>query len=385
MKALLILGILSLISSANSFKQISLLDFSEYVSTYNNVNIYIDDDVNSSISLFVPDKIRDTDMLQLFEQTLNKKNYNLKKFSNNYYITKKTHYTDTHYKYKLKYNTFLDCKNLLDFHKVKYTFLKDTSTFLISTTAHKYKEIQELLQLTDTKKEQVTLKITIFEYNEGDLMERGISSLSKKDSKILRTGEDTQEEYITKLISSIIAPVTNPTLTYKSTDFNLALSYLDTKNFLKVLQNPTILVRNNDKFTFNAVDNIAFKTSSTTTESANTSTNESIQYKDVGLKISGVAFIYDDYVSLDLNLIVEDIISQTSDNIPQTYKRELNSPANVKFGDVLLLSGLKRTKREVNDYSIPYLSGIPYLGSIFQYKSESESLINISISIEVLN
>ena len=365
---------------ANSY---SLKEFSKMVSQYNNLNVYIDEDINSSVSLYVPDKITDKDILKLFEISLSKNHFNLKRFNNNLYVSKKIPF-DTHfYTYKLKYNTSLDCKALLDFHRIPYTYLKDTSTFLISTTEKKYKEVLQLLQTTDQKKKQVTLKITIFEYSEGDIKERGISSFSKEESMIVQ-GEETSQSYVTKLLSTIIAPVSSSTLTYKSSDFNMALSFLDTENMIEIKQSPYILARNNDKFNFQAVTNIPFKTTTTTTESANTSTNESINYKDVGLKIDGIAFIYDDYVSLDLSLIVEDIISQSQDNIPQTYKRELKSLSNVNYGDVLLLSGLKRTKREINDYSIPYLSSIPWLGSIFQYTNESETELNIAISIEVL-
>ena len=99
--------------------------------------------------------------------------------------------------------------------------------------------------------------------------------------------------------------------------------------------------------------------------------------------MSGIAYIYDDYVSLDLMLIVEDLINSV-DNVPSTYKRELKSLSNVSYGDVLLLSGLKRTKKEINDYSVPFISNIPYLGELFKYKSNNETQLNIAISIEVL-
>lgn len=216
-----------------------------------------------------------------------------------------------------------------------------------------------------------------------------MSSLSIHDVQPVQLSQSSSSQtplnFPSTIINGIIAPVANSTITFKSDNFNYALSLLESNKLIDIKQSPFILARNNDKFKFYAVDNIPFKTSSTTTQAANLSTNESIDYKDVGLKIDGKALIYDDYVSLDLLLIVEDIISQTTDNIPQTYKRQLNSLSNVSYGHVLLLSGLKRTKKQTNDYSIPYLSNIPYLGELFKYKNDSEEYLDISIAIEVID
>ncbi|EQB39632.1 hypothetical protein M947_06460 [Sulfurimonas hongkongensis] len=378
-----ILIILTLIFLNLSAVDLTLKQFSQEVSQYNNLNIYIDEDINASISYTIPDRISPKDILKYFEITLNKQGYNLKKFNNNLYISKKVAYKNRDYIYNLKYNTSKDCKKLLDFYNVKYSYLEDTSTFLISTTENDYSLIKSLLEQTDKKKNQVTLKITIFEYNENELKERGLSSISKKDSDVIQTGDNTQGEFIKSLIDTIIAPVNSSTLIYKSKDFNFALSLLDSDFLIDVKQSPFILARDNDKFNFKAVENIPYKTSSTTVENTTSTQSESIEYKDVGLVVSGVAYIYDDYVSLDLLLIVEDLIKSV-DNVPSTYKRELKSLSNVNYGDVLLLSGLKRSKKEISDYSIPFISNIPYLGEIFKYKSNSETLLNIAISIEVL-
>ena len=380
MKNLMIICLVVLNLSA---VDLTLKQFSQEVSQYNNLNIYIDEDINASISYTIPDRISPKDILKYFEITLNKYDYNLKKFNNNLYISKKIAYKDKDYFYSLKYNTFKDCKKLLEFYNVKHSYLEDTSTFLISATQNDYKLIKSLLEQTDKKKNQVTLKITIFEYNEGELKERGFSSISKKDSEIIKTGDATQGEFLNSLISSIIAPVSSSTLIYKSKDFNFALSLLDSDSLIDVKQSPFILARDNDAFNFKAVQNIPYKTTSTSVENVTATQSESIEYKDVGLVVSGIAYIYDDYVSLDLMLIVEDLINSV-DNVPSTYKRELKSLSNVSYGDVLLLSGLKRTKKEINDYSVPFISNIPYFGELFKYKSNSETLLNIAISIEVL-
>jgi len=133
------------------------------------------------------------------------------------------------------------------------------------------------------------------------------------------------------------------------------------------------------------VTSVPYLVSSTTTQATNTSNQNTTEYKDVGLKINGKAFLHDDYITLDLSLVVEDLVSSAGTTTPQTYKRVLESSTNIDYNKVLLLSGLKRIKHTRNDYSIPYLSNIPFIGDIFKYKTNSDEEINITVAIEVVN
>ena len=169
-----------------------------------------------------------------------------------------------------------------------------------------------------------------------------------------------------------------------SKGFYSAIRFLNEDKKINLKQFPYILAKNNKKFKFEAVQNIPYLVSSTTTQATNTSNQNTTEYKDVGLKINGKAFLHDDYITLDLSLVVEDLVSSAGTTTPQTYKRVLESSTNIDYNKVLLLSGLKRIKHTRNDYSIPYLSNIPFLGDIFKYKTNSDEEINITIAIEVL-
>ena len=61
---------------------------------------------------------------KLFEITLSKHDFNFKTLGQTYYISKKIPYAINNYSYPLKFNTFLDCKNILDFHGIKTLFFK---------------------------------------------------------------------------------------------------------------------------------------------------------------------------------------------------------------------------------------------------------------------
>jgi len=377
MKNILILICLTLIVQANS-NNISLNKFALKVANHNNINIYLDENVSfPNVSLFVPDKISNDELFDMFLKTVHKSNFNLKKIGKTYYLSKKLPFLNHYYFYKLKFDTFNDCEALLKSLGVTYTYLSDLNGFMITTKNTKYNKIKLLLDETDKKQSQVMLRLTILEFSDNTLKERGVQfgSIYKGISGSVQTA-----------LNTIIAPITSNNPLLFGADFYSAIRLLNEDKLIKVKQNPFILAKHNQDFKFEAVQNIPYLVTTTKTEAANTSEQNSIEYKDVGLKINGKAFIHKDSISLNIDLVIEDLLNDsTSDTMPQTYKRVLKSNTNIAFGKVLLLSGLKRNKKTVNEWKIPLFSDIPYLGEIFKYHHNSNEQTEITIAIEVIN
>ncbi|MCW9068442.1 MAG: hypothetical protein OQJ82_08420 [Sulfurimonas sp.] len=371
-----ILILLNCLVSAND-KNISLLDFASQLSLKNNINIYIDEDIKSkNISLYVPEKISNNDLFSVFKSSIDKLDFMLIKKGSIYYLSKKVEAPINQYLYKLKYNSFKDCDKILKSFNFPYFYLSDSNTFIITSTKKQYELIKQYLRTVDIKQSQVILKIMIFEFNNNDLKERGFkySSIYKDELGVTEIA-----------FNSIVAPLNTSSLTLSNTEYYGALKLLNEHNLLNVKQFPYILARNNDDFKFEAVENVPYLVTTVKTEATNTSEQTNIEYRDVGLKINGKSLIYHDYITLNLDLVIEDFMKTTLEtNTPKTYKRYLKSNTNIDYNNVLLLSGIKRTKHEVTDYNIPFLSNIPYLGEIFKYKSNNESELNITIAIEVI-
>ena len=343
---------------------------------FSGLTIYIDEDINSSISLYIPNKISDRDIFSIYKTTLQKNDYYLKRVGKVYILKKKRLSKIQSHLYNLKFNSFEDSKMILNALGVKYTYLKDSNSFLILSTNEKYNTIKNYLSQVDKKQSQVTLKIMILEYQSSLTHEQGIEfgSIYKDIDGITKSA-----------INAIVAPITNKTLSISKFNFYSALHLLDSKNLLNVKQFPYILAKNNEKFVFEAVQNIPYLVKTTVTENANTSEQTSIEYRDVGLKINGLPYIYDNYISLKLDLIIEDLISNNNEtNTPETYKRRLNSSTDLTFGNVLLLSGIKRIKHDITHIDVPVLSKIPYLGEVFKYEYNTDKNLNLTIAIRLL-
>lgn len=362
---------------SNSNTDISLNELAFRLSSQNNITIYIDEDLKKiKVSLYVPDKISNKDFLKLFRNTVEKNDMSFNKNGSFYSLTKNKKILIKDYLYKLKYNSFSDCKKLLEQLGTKYIYLEDSNSIFISSTVEQYNLISSLLSQIDIKQSQVILKIMIFEYNEEFLREKGfqVGSIYKDITQATQTA-----------LNAIIFPLSTNHRIMSSFDFYGALKLLNQDNILDVKQYPYITTKHNKKFEFLAVENIPYLISSTKTEATNSSEQTSVVYRDVGLKIKGIPFIYDDYVSLDLDLVIEDLLPTFIDNnMPKTYKRYINSNTNVNYNDVLLLSGIKRKHIINNNYSIPILSNIPYLGEIFKHKTTTKKNLTIVIAIEII-
>jgi general secretion pathway protein D len=363
------------IATANS-DNISINKFALKVSNHNNINIYVDEEIqDKKVSLFVPNKISNSDLFTMFKNTVSKLKYNLKKIGDTYYLSKKVNFSKRSYIYKLRFDTHRDVETLLSSFGIIHSYLQNSNSFIIKCTSNEYLKIKNLISRTDVKSKQVILKVTIFEINEGSLKERGIQYGS-----IYRGIDGT----IQTAINAILSPISTNNPISGTSNFYAALRLLNQDGQTKILQNPFILAKHNKKFKFEAVDNIPYLVTTTKTEATNTSEQNSIEYKDVGLKLNGKVFIHQDYIDLDLDLISEDLISNESEDMPTTYKRVLKSNSNLSYDEILLLSGLRREKKEENIYSIPYLCDIPYIGFLFEYKSRSISNTSITVAIEVI-
>jgi general secretion pathway protein D len=355
--------------------KISFVDFVERVSLQNNINIYIDEDLNTTnISLFIPDKISNQELFTLFDSTLTKLDFDIKKFSKTYFIQKKAAAKSHQFIYKLKYNNYKNIDSLLLSLQLQYHYIVDNNSFVITTTKEKYKDIYSLLQELDTQQNQAVLKITIFEIQDSLIKDRGIQSISSKSFD--------SSGIVESILSTVITTPITSTLTYSSAEFALALKFLDENKYISFSQNPYIFIKNNNPFLFNAVDNIPYLVKTTSTDSNVNQESNSIEYRDVGLKIQGNPLIYNDYVNIDLDLTIEDIVTQS--DTPRTYKRYLKSNTNLEYNKVLLLSGIKRHKVTDTEYALPFLSNLPWIGELFKYTSHNVSELHIAIAIEVI-
>lgn len=363
-----------MLKADENLKSIALVDFIQLVSTNNNINIFVDEELKKEgISLFIPNELDPDNLFFLFKNSMQKLGYVVSQYDSIYYLSKNQKELYTYF-IKLKYNSFDNVSRYLTFKNIKFQFIDSINSFILFSETDNIDVIKNEITKIDAQLNQVTLRFTIIEVNDDDIKEQGFSLNSLYIS--------ASNEY-KNVLNTFVLPFSSSKPIFPNTTFYGALKLFHELKYFNIVQNPHVLVQHSKDFTFSAVTNIPFQTSKVITQASNYSNQTSIDYKDVGLKINGKPLIYDDYINLDLDLVVEDILS-TTDNIPTTYKRQLKSNTNLKYGDVLILSGIKQDKSTKDTLSIPFFSDIPLVGNLFKYESNKSNTSTISIAIEVI-
>ncbi len=374
---ILLILVVSDVFGLPDYRSVTLEHFASSVASANNINIFIDEDLTKeNISFFIPTIKKPKTLFEAFKIAVSKKGLNLKKKGEFYYLSKKLKYKVRNYAFNLSYNCSSDFIKYLKMLELKFVYLESNNSFIVSCNQLQKKRIDTFLSSLDKQAKQVILKFIILSYDDNDVNERGV-----KFATLYKSLDNSMQV----AINTLLFPLSSSKNIISSTSFYGALRFLNTSNLIKINQYPYVLVKNNNNFKFESVQNIPYLVQNTKTDSNTVQNNNSYEYKDVGLKIKGKASIYNDFITLDIDLTIEDLINISADDkTPSTNKRYLNSITNLKIGQVLVLSGIKQTKVENNDIRIPILSGIPLLGSMFEYSYKTESKSNITIAIQVL-
>ena len=373
MKSLLIfLLVLFQVSKADDLINVSLSSFVDRVSKQTNKPIFLDEDINASVSLFIPDKVSDKNIFSIFKEFIRKKGYILRRSGSVYFLSKPKAEKTKSILYHLKYNNFEDITSYLATTGYKFKYLKNINTFSLTAPVSKIEKILKDLNSLDKPLQQVFLKIFIIETSNTKDLEFGF-----KNGTVYR-GIDGQ---VSSVLNALIVPYNSSLPIFNSFSFYTALKLLDQKGLISLKQYPLILSKNGKTFKFESVTNVPFLVSRAVSDSTVNQVQNTIEYRDIGLKINGKSIVHDDYISLDLDLTIEDIIQ--SGETPTTYKRYIKSDTNLDYGRVLLISGLRRNKHSNTLYKIPFLGDIPYLGALFRFKEAHDEVSNITVAIQV--
>ncbi|MDD5157781.1 hypothetical protein [Sulfurimonas sp.] len=267
---------------------------------------------------------------------------------------------------KLDYLQFENIKSFLDFSTVPYVYSNISKTIIFKQTSKNVcliDKIKEQIEFLDIKKEQVTLKITIFSTNKEKLKEVGLNSSINFDFSLLsKSGALLTGEAVA--------------------GFKGSLKALSIQGALDIIQSTSYLISDNDKLDYKKVVSIPFLDENFVLTTDNgTNQSKKYKYKDIGFKVLATPNIVGETINLDFALNYGEILS--SGDYPITSDNSIINKFSVKKGDILLLSGL--TKDSINDKNeaLPFFEDIPFIRDIFTHKTKSDKKEIFNISIEI--
>jgi type II secretory pathway component GspD/PulD (secretin) len=398
--------ILLLFTSISLFAQsISLADFAFIVQKKDNVDIIFSNDVSKTLLVDFPSDYSKSTYMPLFKTILSANNLSIHDDNGIMVVSPKidnqtltpdqlnnhsllappalvnqssqslsvplpppNDYNISFVSHKLEYLQFDNVKSLLDFSTLPYSFSTVSKTITFKDNGKNSKLIKKLIKEIaeqDIKKDQVTLKITIFDTNLNKLKEVGINpSLNFDFSLLSQTGA---------LLSGSSVGL-----------FKGSLSFLQNSGATKIITSSPFLISDNEKLDVKKTVSIPFLDENYVVTAVTGSTNQSKKYKyrDIGFTVTAIPTIVGDVVYLDFSLNVGGVIS--SGDLPTTSQTSISNKFSVKKGEIVLLAGISKNSIINKKDTLPFIESIPILSDIFTKKSDSDTDETFNVSIEIL-
>lgn len=267
-----------------------------------------------------------------------------------------------------------------------------TNSLIIRTSPAQYQAIKELLDELDLRPPQVLIETLIVEVSLDKNTLFGIQGTLLGQNQLTIGGETNSFQSQSRTVF--------PDVTSSNTGFTYILEAagrlaaqlrtLATENRVKVLSNPHILVRNNEKATIQVGEEIPILSGVSTvptTGTTGTVTNQfinAVQYRDIGIILRVTPRINKEgAVVLDIEQEVSNVQSASFGDTrsPSFGKRNSSTSVVAQNGQTLIIGGLIRENRNRNEQGVPGVSRIPLLGRLF--KSENASFSKTELLILV--
>ncbi|QQP98563.1 type II secretion system secretin GspD [Lysobacter enzymogenes] len=262
----------------------------------------------------------------------------------------------------------------VDGAKVGVAAVEETNSILVRSTPQAWKSIRNVIEKLDVMPMQVHIEAQVAEvtltsglqygvqwFLEQAAADNGFPNLNR------RTNPNVPSNWST--IAGSIGGKSGPGLAWTliKNDAAAVLTALDQVTDVRILQTPSVFVRNNAEATLNVGTRIPIESVSVNTGVGNNNTYSQVQYLDTGVILKVRPRVSrDGMVFLD---IVQEVSSAgprlgNSNNVTIDTKK-LKTEAAVQSGETVLLAGLINDKTDRGSKGLPGLSRIPVLGGLF--------------------
>ena len=283
------------------------------------------------------------------------------------------------YYIKMQGNSFAELNSMLYQYDKNATYIAQDNAAVIKATEKQYSEILSYLPNFDNKiVEQIRFKITILETDLSDLRKRGteVNSLLKAvDSKDFRF-----------FFNMITVPyIENSNVITQAADFYGVLNFLDQNSITKIKSSPFVVAKSNSEVFFSSVKTIPFLKNTSTFNQYSTQSQNTYDYKDVGLTLKLRPVVVGSNIDVDLDLTFENLLANSDKLTPSTSKKQLKSSYRLKRGEIIVLSGINQDIETKGRTGIPLLKDIWLLKYLFSTETTDFSSSILTITIEIVD
>lgn len=234
---------------------------------------------------------------------------------------------------------------------------ESTNSLMIRATAQDYQILTQLIQTVDLRPLQVLIEVTIAEVQRNKDLSVGISGTAKN-----KKNKDTTSASFPTAASArdFVLMLTGGK---GAVNYNVAISALQTRGDVKVLSMPVIIAQNNKEAILNVGSQRPFVQVSQTVANDPTGRVQTIQYVDVGKKLTITPTINaDGYVNMAVNQTDDIATNEVQFDAPVISKREATTQVFLRNGQTTVIGGLADNDQRKSTSGVPLLSRIPFIG-----------------------
>ena len=263
--------------------------------------------------------------------------------------------------------------------RVGVSAVEETNTLLVRANGTAWKSIKDVIERLDVMPMQVHIEAQIAEVNlTGDLsygvnwyFENAVNATAPGGAGLPSAlGRDIWGD-----ISGSITGSAGLGWTFLGKNAAAVITALDEITDVRLLQTPSVFVRNNAEATLNVGSRIPISSVTVNPGVGGDNTYSQVQYLDTGIILKVRPRVTKDgMVFLD---IVQEV--STPGDIPddngnvRINTRRLKTEAAVQAGDTVMLAGLISDSASNGSSGVPGLSRIPFIGSLFGKKTQNSS------------
>jgi len=238
------------------------------------------------------------------------------------------------------------------------------NAIIFYTSGSEYQALLPLIEKLDVLPRQVMLDITIAEVTLTDEFKHGVEwALSSGDATF-----GTKNAFGVSGIGGF-------NLALNGVDGELNANFIDTNKLVKVLSNPTILVRDGVSANINVGSSISVRGQTTSDPTGERETTSSVYIK-TGVDITVTPSIN------SRGIVIMDIKQNISNSVPESsgaggnpniFERSLTTEVVAQSGQTIILAGLISENINQNNTKTPWLADVPLLGVLFKSNGDSNN------------
>ena len=252
------------------------------------------------------------------------------------------------------------------------------NSLLVLATPYEYDRIEKSLIKLDVVATQVLIEASIIEVTLTDDLEYGLEWAFNDN-----LGGGDVGSGLLDLGGGLGAQV--PGFSYTVSDsagaVKAVVNALAEKSLINVISTPSVMVLDNHTASIHVGDQQPIRSASTVTNGGNV--QQSIQYKDTGVKLRVTPSVNDGrLVTLEIDQSITDVGSVDAATGQRSFlERNVSSTVAIRSGESVVLGGLIRDNESEGRSGIPLLMDIPGLGSLFSTTTKDNSRTELLIFI----